>query len=73
MSFDEIRKRILEAEKIDKQSRPEQVKRKWRTAHCPNGHKIEYLLKVNFTGELKCVECGVVFKVPSLNGFVREE
>ena len=70
MSFKDIERRVLEAEKIDKQNRPEQVKRKWRTTFCPNGHKIEYLPKDNFSGELTCPNCNLVFRVSSLDSFV---
>lgn len=44
-------------------------KRKWRTTRCPNGHKIEYVPKENFTGDLRCPTCGKSFHLVRLDDF----
>ncbi len=69
--FRDIERRVLEAEKIDKRNRPDKVKRKWRTDHCPKcQRKVEYFPRKNFTGDLKCLHCGEVFRAPSLDSFL---
>jgi len=71
---DELAKRLLEAEKIDKWNRPEQRKKKYRITRCPVGHKIEYSLRVGHTGELKIkCHCGLIFIVPSMDGFLKND
>ena len=52
----------------------ERPKIKWRITVCPHcGYKIRYYPKEEWMGTLKCPECGIRFKVPSLDGFVKDE
>jgi len=50
------------------------LKRKWLKVRCPSCHYlVENDPKTNWSGTLKCPECGKNFKVPSLDGFIEEE
>ena len=76
--FDDLRDRFLEAEKIERRnlSRIPVKKIKWRVVYCPSCQaKVEFLPKSAWRGTLKCPnpECGIRFKVPSLNGFINNK
>ena len=69
----DINRRILDAEKIEKQSRPEPKKRKWLRAKCAHcDYEVKYHPTKKFRGELRCPECGQVFKVPRLDFYLNE-
>jgi DNA-directed RNA polymerase subunit RPC12/RpoP len=49
-------------------------RREWRVTHCLACDKrVEYIPKDQFNGTLKCPHCGVRFKVPSLDGFIKHD
>lgn len=69
----DILRRVLEAEKIERQSRPEPEKRKWVMVKCPSpecGYRFGYVPKKTWGGELRCPHCGETFKVSRLDDFV---
>lgn len=69
----EIARRIFLAEK--RGERKEQYKKpkiKWLETVCTKcGKKIEYIPKENFRGQIQCPQCWEVFKIPSLNNFIK--
>ena len=68
-----VTERILEAERLEKKRILEPPKRKWIKTNCPScGYKIEYVPKKEFTGELRCPECGHTFKVSRLDSYFKE-
>lgn len=60
--------RFIEAERLEKESRPDEKKRKWIKTRCPKcGYKIEYVPKEKWDGELRCPHCGESFKISRLD------
>lgn len=69
MSYDELRDRILRAEKIYRASLP-QDNRKWKQTKCPKCRKaISYLEPDNFDGTVRCPHCDHVWKITKLSDF----
>ena len=49
-------------------------KRKWLKTKCPKcGYRIQYDPKPDWSGELRCPDCGRIFKVPRLDTYLEEE
>ena len=71
MSEDDIRDRVLEAERLEKRSHPPKAKRKWQKTWCPKcAYEISYEPKPGFQGKFKCPHCGHKFKIPVLTDYV---
>lgn len=73
--YDELRKRFEKAEgQLLRDGYRDEPKRKWRKARCPKcGYRIDYDPKPDWSGELKCPDCGHIFKVPRLDSYLEEE
>jgi DNA-directed RNA polymerase subunit RPC12/RpoP len=68
----EIARRIFLAEKRGERKQFKKTEIKWLKTVCIKcGKKVEYYLKENFRGQIQCPHCRQLFKIPSLDDYLK--